>query len=358
MDFRLNTLRGFAQKYPAILMVVTTYVWTWSFWFGSLNLVSEPQGLKLVLFLLGGFGPAMGGVLTLRLQSGEGKPGGSTMGSFLVGAGLAIVALAMFRFDALGVTGANGPAAKGVLNFPADSPVYVYALMSLVVLVSGFVFASIQSSNQRLSSYFAGLVPDRKALVLAIPVILFFPVLLIGSNFLADLLGMEYPQPKYLQDPMSIWLPLMFVKMFTVAMLTGGNEEHGWRGVLQPLLQRSMSPLVAALIIGVIWELWHFPLVLGGIYGEGNTAMIVFGRILAVVPMAFLLAIIYNGTRGSIFLCVLCHACMNSQFNLFGGSQLANLVGVLIVIALIVVLRMWHRGSGYVPASHKHKAHL
>jgi hypothetical protein len=114
------------------------------------------------------------------------------------GPGLAIVALAMFRFNVLGVTGANGPAAKGFLNFPADSPIYVYALMSLAVLVSGFVFASIQSSNQLLRSYFAGLVPDRKALALAIPVILFFPVLLIGSNFLADLLGMEYPQPKYL----------------------------------------------------------------------------------------------------------------------------------------------------------------
>ena len=142
----------------------------------------------------------------------------------------------------------------------------------------------------------------------------------------------------------------MFIKMFTVAMLTGGNEEHGWRGVLQPLLQRSMSPLVVALIIGVIWELWHFPLVLGGLYGDGNAALIVIGRMLAVVPMAFLLAAIYNSTRGSIFLCVLCHACINSQISLFGGSQLATLVGISVVIALVVGLRMWRRGSGFVPA--------
>ena len=349
MTEKTNILASLARTRPAVFMIVTTYVWTWSFWFSSLNLASDIQGLRLALFLLGGFGPAIGGVLTLRLRPGDRKPKSSSIGSFLIGAGLAFVALAMFRFNVLGVTGANGPTVKEILNFPADTPIYVYALMSLVVLVSGFVFASIQSSNQRLSSYFAGLVPDRKALALAIPVILFFPILLISSNFLADLLGMEYPQPKYLQDPMSIWLPLMFVKMFTVAILTGGNEEHGWRGVLQPLMQRSMSPLVAALIIGVVWELWHLPLVLGGIYGEGNAALIIVGRILAVVPMAFLLAMLYNGTRGSIFLCVLCHACMNSQFNLFGGSQLANLLGILIVIALIVVLRMWRQSSGYLP---------
>lgn len=350
MSQRKEIFASFAQKQPAIFMVMVTYFWTWSFWFTSLNLLTDPQGLKLTLFLLGGFGPAMGGVLTLRLQSGEREIRKTAMGGFLVGAGLALMALAMFRFDVLGVTSANGPAAQGVLNFPADSPIYVYALMSLVVLASGFIFSSIQSSNNQLRGFFKGLLPDGKALILAIPVILFFPALLIGSNLLADLLGMDYPQPKYLQDPVSIWLPLMFVKMFTVAMLTGGNEEHGWRGVLQPLLQRSMSPLVVALIIGVIWELWHLPLVLGGIYGEGNAALIVIGRMLAVVPMAFLLATIYNTTRGSIFLCVLCHACMNSQLALFGGSQLANLMGILIVISLIVALRMWRRGSGFVPA--------
>lgn len=344
MSQRTKIFASFAQKQPAIFMVMVTYFWTWSFWFTSLNLVTDPQGLKLALFLLGGFGPAMGGVLTLRLQSGERQVRKTAMGGFLVGAGLALTALALFRFDVLGAT------SHGILSFPADSPIYVYALMSLVVLASGFVFSSIQSSNKHLRSYFAGLVPDGRALALAIPVILFFPALYIGSNFLADLLGMDYPQPKYLQDPVSIWLPLMFVKIFTVAMLTGGNEEHGWRGVLQPLLQRSMSPLVVALIIGVIWELWHLPVVLGGLYGEGNAALIVIGRMLSAIPMAFLLATIYNNTRGSIFLCVLCHACLNAQLGLFGGSPLVILVGILIVIGLIVALRMWRRGSGFVPA--------
>jgi membrane protease YdiL (CAAX protease family) len=350
MTQRLHIFARFAQKRPAIFMVVTTYAWTWSFMFSSLNLVSEPQGLKLALFLLGGFGPAIGGVLTLRLQSGERATGKISMGGFWVGAGLAIVALLLFRFNVFDVTGYPGPVTKELLRIPADSPIYVYALMGLVVVASGFVFASIQSRNGSLRSYFTGLVPDRTTLILAIPVILFFPITLIGSNLLADLLGMEYTQPKYLQDPMSVWLPFMFVKMFTVAMLTGGNEEHGWRGVLQPLLQRSMSPLTVALIIGVIWELWHLPLVLGGIYGEGNPALIVIGRMLLVFPLAFLLAAIYNGTRGSIFLCVLFHACVNSQIGLFGGSQLANLIGVLIVVVLIVVFRMWRRGSGFVPA--------
>ena len=113
-------------------------------------------------------------------------------------------------------------------------------------------FASPRSRNERLSAYFAGLVPNRRTLLLAIPVVLFFPVLLIVGNAIAKLLGNDFAKPLYLQMPVSVWLPVMTIKLFTVAMLTGGNEEHGWRGVLQPLLQKATNPLVATLIIGVI----------------------------------------------------------------------------------------------------------
>lgn len=114
----------FARKHPAVLMVVATYAWTWSFWFLALNVLSEPQGLRLGLFLLGGFGPAVGGVLTLRMQGDAIQSGPRRIGGFLVGAGLALAALSLFFFDAFGVTTSSGPSkATGLLEFPADSPV-------------------------------------------------------------------------------------------------------------------------------------------------------------------------------------------------------------------------------------------
>lgn len=111
--------------------------------------------------------------LTIRLMKGEHSSGQMRWAGFLVGAGLAVIALACFRFNVLGVVRAVGPSRElGLLEFPADSPVWVYLLMVLVPLVSGFVFASTQSRDQRLRSYFAGLVPDRRTLILAIPVLL------------------------------------------------------------------------------------------------------------------------------------------------------------------------------------------
>ncbi len=346
MTWKNNPLTGFSNTRPVIFFVAATYLWTWAFWVSALHLFTEPQGLKLALFLIGGFGPALAGVLTLRLRTGDRDTGAMKPAGFLVGAALASAALLMFRFDIFGVSSTS---LSGILEFPADSPLYVFGLMGVVVMASGFVFASIQSRDPRLRTYFACLMPDRRALALAIPVLLFFPVLLISSNALADLLGMSYDQPKYLARPMSLWLPLMFVKLFTVAMLTGGNEEHGWRGVMLPLMQKTMSPLVATLIIVVVWESWHLPLVFAGIYGEGSPMAILGIRILGMIPFAFLLTIIYNGSRGSIFLCIVFHACINSQINLFGGSLLANAIGLVLVIVLIVVYRMWWRNSGYLP---------
>jgi len=141
----------------------------------------------------------------------------------------------------------------------------------------------------------------------------------------------------------------MFVKLLTVAMLTGGNEEHGWRGVLLPLMQKSWSPLVATLVIALVWEPWHLPLVLDGVYGEENFALLLGVRLVAILPIAFIMTMLYNISRGSIFLCVLMHACFNTQIKLFIGSELMGLAMILIVIVLLVILKMWRRGSGYTP---------
>ena len=115
------------------------------------------------------------------------------------------------------------------------------------------------------------------------------------------------------------------------------------------MMQRRFSPLVAALIIGVIWELWHFPLVLNGIYGDGPAWQVVLGRMTVVVPLSFLFTALWNGTGGSIFLCVLLHACVNTQGNLFAGSQLALPISFLVLIALVVAQKMWRKGTGFDP---------
>lgn len=79
-----------------------------------------------------------------------------------------------------------------------------------------------------------------------------------------------------------------------VATVGGGFEEPGWRGFALPRLQKRQSPLVATLIVGLAWGIWHIPL-----YGPAGF----------VVPLilAFFYTWLYNRT-GSVLVCLLLHA--------------------------------------------------
>jgi hypothetical protein len=54
------------------------------------------------------------------------------------------------------------------------------------------------------------------------------------------------------------WLMLIGTFASTL-VIVGLFEELGWRGYALPLLQRSHTALGAALLLGVVWALWHLP---------------------------------------------------------------------------------------------------
>ncbi len=97
--------------------------------------------------------------------------------------------------------------------------------------------------------------------------------------------------------------------LFPTMILGGGLEELGWRGVAQPLVESKAPRMAAALIVGLIWALWHLPLFhIPGVSQSGRNFPLFAVDVLA---NAFLLAWIYAGTR-SILLCVLFHAMSNT----------------------------------------------
>jgi uncharacterized protein len=84
------------------------------------------------------------------------------------------------------------------------------------------------------------------------------------------------------------------------------GEEPAWRGFLQPVLQRQLHPLVAAICVAVIWSAWHFPLM-----GTEFAWEIVPPFLLSVVSGAIVLAWLYNASQ-SVLLPMLSHATINT----------------------------------------------
>jgi membrane protease YdiL (CAAX protease family) len=126
--------------------------------------------------------------------------------------------------------------------------------------------------------------PGYYAVVLVFPVVTYAVI-----NLVLVLLGQKLDL-----SPLLTLGPSYLGTLLMVATVGGGLEEPGWRGFALPELEARRSPLVATLLVGLAWGIWHVP-----IYGAAGF----------VVPLilAFFYTWIYNRT-GSILLCLLLHA--------------------------------------------------
>jgi membrane protease YdiL (CAAX protease family) len=106
------------------------------------------------------------------------------------------------------------------------------------------------------------------------------------------------------------------VLLFTL-LFNGGPEEPGWRGFALPRLQERFSPVRATLVLGVLWALWHLPLLaiednpshgLGPWGFAGTMALFVLGVVLYAFPYTYL----WNRTKSAIAAMAL-HAGFNTS---------------------------------------------
>lgn len=123
-------------------------------------------------------------------------------------------------------------------------------------------------------------------------------------------------------NPAMPWYILPIV-LLVCTFVGGGNEELGWRGTLQPVMERIMSKKVkhktwsfvlATLLVGVIWVLWHLPLwfVAGSSQQSINFALFAISAVL----LSFWLACLYRRTH-SVFYCMLLHGLTNLLMSFF-----------------------------------------
>ena len=107
-------------------------------------------------------------------------------------------------------------------------------------------------------------------------------------------------------------IELLFAALLATPILFG--EEFGWRGYLQ-LRLFPHSPTLAAVSTGIIWGLWHVPIILGGYEFAGDPMT----AIAAFCVTTVLISIIFGWLReksGSIWVTSLAH----SATNMIGGS--------------------------------------
>lgn len=140
-------------------------------------------------------------------------------------------------------------------------------------------------------------------------------------------------------------LLLSLVVGSVITMIIGAvGEEAGWRGVLQPEIQRRFGLIKGTLLVGVIWGYWHLPANLAGLNDPQHPvlgALVIFP--LEAISMSFVLAWMMNRS-GSIWPAALGHGANNAFLAcmiVLPGGWLTDQWTAVVVAVLIGALFAW-----------------
>ena len=114
--------------------------------------------------------------------------------------------------------------------------------------------------------------------------------------------------------------PATYVTSYLVGVLVfpaiiQWGEEPGWRGFALTRMQERYSPLVAALVVGLVHGIWHLPnyLMVGGPNAAGPFDPVKFGlNTLVVMVISIIFSWVYNRANQSILIAVLIHSSLNA----------------------------------------------
>jgi membrane protease YdiL (CAAX protease family) len=194
------------------------------------------------------------------------------------------------------------------------APIASYILLKKWGEIDGF------KSFLKLNFKFKASVNHYALVTLFLIIHFIIPILLLSSNR---------------QTP--VYYGILLIPMMIVG---GGLEEIGWRGILQPYLEKSLSFFTSTIIVAIIWTLWHLPLwFIAGTY-QFNINYLMFG--VSVLGMSFMLAAIRKVTNNT-WMCILFHSCVNSFMGVFLLKQnfstvLTTVVEIILALAIVLVL--------------------
>ena len=312
------------KRHPTAWFFIFAFLISWTGWFLAPTLA--PIGPNLVAFisLIGSYGPAVSAILVAAIANPV-PSGASVVKRRVTFASVFAVAFSV-QLLATYVVG-------GEISFQT----VLFGVFGAVI--AAYVVSCIYHPRRGVAELAAG---SRRVSIRSVWVWAAF-LLPFAWQFVGAAADLSLGGKELFSLTPSTLVVLVAYYPFIVFFGGGLNEEPGWRGFAVPRVQLRFSPLVAGLIIGVVWSMWHFPLHATGVV-EGGLASFPF-RFAYNVPLGVLFSWLYNRSGGNLFACVLLHASYNSASTIFGnGTALISLVLMIVFTVFVAVYdRMWRK---------------
>jgi membrane protease YdiL (CAAX protease family) len=142
---------------------------------------------------------------------------------------------------------------------------------------------------------------------------------------------------------------LGYLASFALVTVLGGPllEEIGWRGFALPRMERLQGPLLASVILGVMWALWHLPefLVPSWAASSGGGGIVGIAMFtLTAITFTIVISWVFNNTRASVLLAILVHSSIDTftipLAAIFPAWAIASALPLMIGFGVVAVALM------------------
>jgi membrane protease YdiL (CAAX protease family) len=330
----MKKILKWASQYQVFAFFVITYTLTWGLSFSYRAVLQQGRVLLLPLAFIATCGPGLAGIIVSIVANPKCRQGFRK--EFLV-------AFAVAWLVAILVNLANQKFIENMSFSPGLVGLFVVSIIPVA-----FVIASSFSPNPLVRSYLSSLVKVRgvwRWTIFAFVMGFAFTLISIPIGSILRLRPVSSYQLPELSPTLIGLVIVKFLYQFLFFNATG--EETGWRGFAMPRMQSKISPLLASIIIGVFWALWHLPLW----QAEGRPVdSIEFWVEMLIAHILFSVITVWfcNRANGSIFVAGVAHATINTaQAFIPVGSPLL-VTFAFVATGMIFLDRMWEK----LPSDH------
>jgi len=265
----------------------------------------------------------------------------------------------VISFSIAGIYKLIGGGPSGKIEFTILGVIYMFVPSISVIIVQKFIHHEKIKANLLISFkvnkwFFVAWLLMPIISFCSIGISLLFPGVTYNPEMLGMLKRFEYLMtPEQMEQAKNaieslpinfLWLTLIqgLVAGVTVNAIAAFGEELGWRGFLLKEF-KEMSFVKASIIIGLIWGIWHAPLILMGHNYPQHPQIGVFMMVILCVLLTPLLLYITIKAK-SVIASAIMHGTMNATAGISimainGGSDLtAGIAGLAGFITLAIFL--------------------
>ncbi|WP_135606817.1 MmRce1 family CPBP family CAAX prenyl protease [Methanococcoides sp. NM1] len=221
----------------------------------------------------------------------------------------------------------------------------LYMIFLLLGLMAPFLISLVMifaSKNSDLKKDFINrLINPRLIQLKMLPaILLIMPISVVASIFLSLPFGGSISQFQFSEG---FSFSSGFVPVLLLLVLAAGLEELGWRGYAFDSLQSRYTYFKASIIFGILWSVWHFPLIFVNnsyqyeIFHQNIWFAVNF--FVSIIPMGVLISWICIKNGKSIPAAILFHFLVNISQEMLNISQTTKCIEtvVLIVVAAVII---------------------